>query len=206
MSTEIISNNKYAYSQSFIDAFKNLKTKDKDLVSFIELGKKKILEYYSSECELILKKATSQASINNYEQALYELMTVPNTCKECFDKCNDLAKIIHHKQLVYECSYKLNKAQTIWSIEPNQSGARKASDILKTIVPLGKCESELNTLRSNISTSLTNDQNKQYEIEYQKQVRLIENDRNMYELRKLYINEYLRNQPKTIVLTKIYWR
>ena len=193
-------------TKSLIDAFKNLKTKSKDIVSFIETGKKKIVEYYSFECEFILKKASTQASINNYEQALYELMTVPSTCKECFDKCNDLAKLIHSKQLQYECSDKLNKAQTIWSNEPTQSGARKVSDILITIVPVGKCESELNTLRNNISTSLTNDQNRQYAIEYQKQVRLIEHDRNMYELRKMYIAEYLRNQPKTIVFTRIYWR
>ena len=44
-------------TKAYIQAIKQIKTKHPDLVSFIEEGKQKIIDYYNTNCDLILKEA-----------------------------------------------------------------------------------------------------------------------------------------------------
>lgn len=222
-------------NKAFIDAIKNFNPKNKEVVAFLEEGKTKILNYYSTNCDFILKDAQAITKQEKYEEAIFKLALVPEVCKECYFKCLDTISVIYQKKIDADCKIKLNKAINIWNANQNPEGAEKAGDLLSTINTQSNCQTEVNTLMKTINAKLKADEKarwefkmKQYEdkINAQKEQVRIAEDKSMrddqfrdqqskrnYQIDKDRINayrevgvEYARNQPRTITYNNIYWR
>jgi hypothetical protein len=222
-------------NKAIIDAIKNINPKNKEIVTLLEEGKTKIINYYSTNCDFILKEAQTLAKQEKFDEAIFKLALVPEVCKECYFKCLDTLSVIYQKKIDADCKIKFNKAKNIWNANQNPEGAEKAGDLLSTINPQSNCQTEVNTLMKTINAKLKADEKarwefkmKQYEdkITAQKeQVRIAEEKslrddqfrdqqsiRN-YQIDKIRINayrevgvEYSRNQPRTITYNNIYWR
>ena len=222
-------------NKAIIDAIKNINPKNKEIVTLLEEGKTKIINYYSTNCDFILKEAQTLAKQEKFDEAIFKLALVPEVCKECYFKCLDTLSVIYQKKIDADCKIKFNKAKNIWNANQNPEGAEKAGDLLSTINPQSNCQTEVNTLMKTINAKLKADEKarwefkmKQYEdkITAQKeQVRIAEEKslrddqfrdqqsiRN-YQIDKIRINayrevgvEYARNQPRTITYNNIYWR
>ncbi|MBO7495665.1 MAG: hypothetical protein J6T98_03860 [Salinivirgaceae bacterium] len=78
-------------SKAYMSAIKNLDPKRGQFKSFVDQGKNKILEYYNSQCDLVISKATSLKAQGRDEEAAAVLYSVPTVCKECYDRCMELA-------------------------------------------------------------------------------------------------------------------
>jgi hypothetical protein len=63
----------------------------------LEKGKEAIIEYYNTQCDLVISRANSLAAQKNYTNALAMLNSVPPVCRECFDKANEAAAVIGAK-------------------------------------------------------------------------------------------------------------
>ena len=222
-------------NKAIIDAIKNINPKNKEIVTLLEEGKTKIINYYSTNCDFILKEAQTLAKQEKFDEAIFKLALVPEVCKECYFKCLDTLSVIYQKKIDADCKIKFNKAKNIWNANQNPEGAEKAGDLLSTINTQSNCQTEVNTLMKTINAKLKADEKarwefkmKQYEdkITAQKeQVRIAEEKslrddqfrdqqsiRN-YQIDKIRINayrevgvEYARNQPRTITYNNIYWR
>jgi hypothetical protein len=193
-------------TKAYIDAIKKIDPSNIDLNSFIENGKKKIVDYYNSKCESILIEARTLSQKGSFQEAIDELSIVPDACKECFEKSTFLSIEIFKNKMENDCFTSLNKAKTIWDSEPNQNGATKAAQILNSVLPVNNCKKELENLFSNIKSTLNVEQQRKYDLEITKQRRIAENEERLHELKKLYIVEYYRNRPKVIIYNNIFWR
>lgn len=222
-------------NKALLDAFKNINPKDKGIVAFLEEGKNKIISYYSTNCDFVIKEAQSLVKQEKYDEAIYQLSLVPEVCQDCYFKCLDSLSTVYQQKIDADCKTKLLKAKTIWNAEQTPSGAEKAGDILSSINPMANCQPEVDKLIQSIDAKLKADEKsrwqfkmKQYEdkIAAQKeQVRIAEEKSNRddiyrenqsqrnYELDKIRVGayrdvavEYAKNQPKTVTYNNIYWK
>jgi len=200
-------------NKAFIESFKGINSNNKEVIEFLEAGKNKIINYYSTNCDFIIKDAQTLVNQEKYDEAIYQLSLVPDA----------------------DCKRKFNDAKASWAATQNHTGAEKAGDILSTINPLASCQPEINDFIKSVEAKLKADEKerwlfkmKQYadKIAMEKeQVRIaeekskrddtyreIQSQRNS-ELDEIRINSYrevaiehAKNQPKSVTYNNIYWR
>lgn len=222
-------------NKSLIDAIKNINPKNKDISAFLEEGKNKIISYYTTQCDFIIKDAETLAKQEKFDEAIYKLALMPEVCKECYFKCLDNLTTIYQQKINADCKSKFNEAKTTWSANQTPVGAEKAGDILSVINPEASCQSDITLFIKNIDTKLKADEKARWQFKMKQyadkiaikkdQIRIAEEKgrrddvyrenqsaRNL-ELDKIRANSYreiaieqARNQPKTITYNNIYWR
>ena len=222
-------------NKSLIDAIKNINPKNKDISTFLEEGKNKIISYYTTQCDFIIKDAETLAKQQKFDEAIYKLALVPEVCKECYFKCLDDLTKIYQLKIDADCKSKFNEAKTTWTANPNPAGAEKAGDILSTINPEATCQTEITMFIKNIDAKLKADEKARWQFKMKQyadkiaikkdQIRIAEakgkrddvyrenqSARNL-ELDKIRANSYreiaveqARNKPKTVTYNNIYWR
>jgi hypothetical protein len=222
-------------NKSLIDAIKNINPKNKDISTFLEEGKNKIISYYTTQCDFIIKDAETLAKQQKFDEAIYKLALVPEVCKECYFKCLDNLTKIYQQKIDADCKSKFNEAKTIWSANQSQAGAEKVGDILSAINPEATCQTEITVFIKNIDAKLKADEKARWQFKMKQyadkiaikkeQIRIAEEKgkrddayrenqsvRNL-ELDKIRVNsfreiavEQARNQPKTITYNNIYWK
>ena len=138
-------------TKAYIAALNGLKTKYPVYQTFIEKGKTKIMEYYNSKCDFILKDAQTMAAQNKFEDAIMKLTGVPEVCKACYDKAMDAVAPIYKKQIDRECKQRLMEATTAWNAAQDLSSAENAGGILSQIEPGAACYKEALALSSKIA-------------------------------------------------------
>ncbi len=138
-------------TKAYISALNGLKTKDPVYQTFIEKGKNKIMEYYNSKCDFILKDAQTCASQNKFEEAISKLTAVPEVCKACYDKAMDAVAPIYQKQIDRECKQRLMEATTAWNASQDLSSAESAGSVLSQIEPSASCYKEALSLSNQIA-------------------------------------------------------
>jgi hypothetical protein len=223
------------HGKAFIEAFKAINSNNKEVIEFLEAGKNKIINYYSTNCDFIIKDAQTLVNQQKYDEAIYKLSLVPEVCQDCYFKSLDYLSLVYQQKIDADCKLKFNEAKVTWASAQNSSGAEKAGDILSTINPLASCQPEINNFIKSIEAKLKADEKerwqfkmKQYadKIAMQKdQIRIAEekskrddtyrenqSQRNS-ELDKIRLDnyrevavEYARNQPKSVTYNNIYWR
>lgn len=171
-------------NKAYMEAFKMINPKNKEVSAFLEEGKNKIIKYYYEQCDFIIKDAQTLVKQQQYDKAIHDLSLVPEVCKECYYKCLDTLQTIYQKKIDADGKVYLNQAKTIWTIEQNAVGAEKAGDLINAINPLAACQPEVVKLMQQIEAKLKADERekwlfkkKQYEdrIAMQKeQVRIAE--------------------------------
>jgi len=222
-------------NKAFLDALKTINPKNKEVLAFLEEGKTKIINYYSTNCDFIIKDAQTLVKQEKYDEAIYQLSLVPDVCKDCYFKCLDTLTQIYQQKIDADCKVKFNEAIVTWTAAQTPNGAEKAGDILSTINPIANCQTDVAVFIKEIDAKLKADEKarwqfkmKQYadKIVMQKeQVRIAEekgkrddtyrenqSSRN-FELDKIRENSYrevaleqARNQPKNVTYNNIYWR
>ncbi len=202
-------------NKAFIDAINQINTKNKIIETFLEEGKAKIISYYTTQCDFITKKAESLKQQEKYSEAIYTLAIVPEVCKDCYLKCLNEIAIIYDLKINADGKALLNGATAIWSANPNNEGARQATNLIMQIKPQAKCYTNANNLMKTINEKIITDEKerlrKQEEYEKRQQEINAENAKQQAEVDKLRINayreiavEYAKNQPR-VVYRNIYW-
>ena len=151
-------------NKSFIEAIKTINPKNKEVVACIEEGKRKITEYYTTQCDFIIKDAQVLVKQQMYDEAIYQLSLVPDVCQECYFKCLDTLGSIYQKKIDADCKMKLNDAKMIWAAAQNPSGAEKAADILSDINPMSSCQSSVSSFIKTIDAKLKADEKARWEF------------------------------------------
>lgn len=137
-------------TKAYLSAIRNIKEKNPDFKSFIEIGKQKIIDYYNTNCNLIIKESQTYANVNNYEAAIASLMSVPMACTDCYNKALDAAYPIYKKMIDRDCKIKLNQANAIWNAGQTWESASESVALLTEIEPEAACFDEVQKLYKDI--------------------------------------------------------
>jgi hypothetical protein len=218
-------------NQAMIDAIKRIDISNPKVKNILEEGKNKIISYYSSNCDFILKTAMADAKTSKFDKAIYDLSMVPEVCQSCYFKSLDTLNIIYQRKIDEEGKVIINKANSLWAAKLNSSAAEQVGDLLKTIDPSSSAQTEAITLVKKIETKLKADELASWKFklkQYQDQITLkkesiriaaekskrdaiaSENSANRnYELDKIRINSYreisiayAKNQPRQITTNR----
>ncbi len=138
-------------TKAYIAALKNISPSNPEIQIFVEAGKTRIVEYYNSKCDFILKEAQSLASQNKYDESISKLISIPEVCKACYDKAMDAVAPIYQKQIDRACKQRLMEATTAWNAAQDLSSAENAGGILSQIEPGASCYKEAQVLSSKIA-------------------------------------------------------
>lgn len=151
-------------NKAFIDAFKTINPKNKEIVACLEEGKKKIIAYYSSQCSFIIKDALTLVEQEKFDEAIYKLSFVPEVCQDCYFRCLDTLANVYQKKIDKDCKIKLSKARATWAGAQDPFGAENAGNILMTISPMSVCQSDINELINIISSKLKADEKEKWQF------------------------------------------
>lgn len=138
-------------AKAYIMALKGLDTNDPKYGAFIEEGKTKIIKYYNSKCDFILKESEMLSSKNEFESAISTLTAVPEVCKDCYDKAMSAVAPIYKKQIDRQCKASLMEAKNAWNQSQDASGASAAANYLGQIDPNASCFGEAQALSNTIA-------------------------------------------------------
>lgn len=190
-------------TKAYMSAIKNIKDNDPGYQTFIENGKKKIVEYYNSQCDFILKEAQTLAGKNDFDAAIEKLVSIPEVCKDCYTKAMDAVLPIYKKQIDRQCKISLTDATNAWNAAQNSSGADQAASYLGSIDPNAACYKEAQVLSEKIS-------NRMKEIDQREWSFKLKEQQDKVDIKKAEIQSardigvaYGKNQPKTVTTYKI---
>jgi hypothetical protein len=157
-------------NKAFIEAFKNINPKNKEVTAFLEEGKNKIINYYSTNCDFIIKEAQTLVKQEKYDEAIYQLSLVPDVCQECYFKCLDTLASIYQHKIDADCKVKFKEAKITWATAQTLNSVEKAGDILSTINPLSSCQSEIDVFIKSIDAKLKADEKARWQFKMQQYV------------------------------------
>lgn len=125
-------------ADAYIQALKKIKPTDPTFQNMINEAKTKIIEYYNSKCDFIISEAKTMAQKQDYNGAIYKLMSVPDVCKDCYDKCLAEVQPIYQAMIDDEGARFLAEARNIWGAAQDASAADAAGAVLAQINPSSK--------------------------------------------------------------------
>lgn len=195
--------------KAYLSALKNIKTNNPDIANFLEEGKTRIIEYYNSQCDFIITRAKSQAAMENYDEALYMLATIPDVCKDCFMKAQTELPGLYQSKINKECAMYLNQARSAWLSRGNAGNARdaamEASLLLSQINPNADCYDDALALMKQIGKKMEEIDNREWDM-----LKRMEENRHKEALSSINAAKeiemaWAKNQPKTIYNIKGWW-
>jgi hypothetical protein len=151
-------------TKSFIAALKTINPKNKEVLTFLEEGKTKIINYYSTNCDFIIKDAQALVKQEKYDEAIFQLSLVPDVCKDCYFKCIDTLTQIYQQKIDADCKVKFNEAKVTWTAAQTPNGAEKAGDILSTINPMANCQTDVTVFMKTIDAKLKADEKARWQF------------------------------------------
>jgi len=124
-------------TKAYISALRNINTSDPKYQEFINEGKNKIVNYYKSKCDNIINESKGLSAQNQFDEAILKLVSVPEICKECYDKCIGMCLDVYKAKMEHDCLETIQKSRTLMT----QGKFDEASDNLSKMTPDLTCYS-----------------------------------------------------------------
>ena len=149
-------------NKALVNCLSSINVSDKDFVSFIEEGKKRILSYYATNCERIKTKAQSLSNLQQYEEAIALLLSVPEECP-CYSEVLTLSEQIYKQYLDFRCEYILGMAKSAVATLDYE----KAAYLISVINPASSCQKEAQKMLSTITTKMNEIEKRNWDMQVQ---------------------------------------
>jgi hypothetical protein len=120
----------------------------KGFSDFVKEVKQKIIDYYESNCDLIIKNAETTASKDDFDKSLAILSAVPTVCKSCYEKAQTKSTDVYIRKLERECQALVAEAKSLIAAEEWEG----AAVVLKKVLPGISCHSEAVALIEKVET------------------------------------------------------
>lgn len=172
------------------NALSKININDQSYKDFIETGKNKIVEYYETKCQDIISKSESFVKIQDFEQAIGLLMTVPDEVS-CYNMIQEKTIDVYKVYQNQKCIVQLQDAR----IKIASKNYNAALEILSEIDPLTKCYKESQTLFKVIAAKVDDEDKKQWNY----MMKIYNNEVELEKLRIAAVKDiavaYYRNKP-----------
>jgi hypothetical protein len=176
------------------NAISKITTNDPDFKTFIETGKLKIITYYETKCVDIIKKSDSYVKMQQYEQALGLLMSVPEEVSSCYNQIQDKAIDAYKAYQTQKCSELIQKAKT--SLASNDYVG--ALNILSEIDPSATCFNEAQTIAKSAETKVKAEEKKQWDFQMKQYNDDVSLEKQRIEAIKEIAVSYYKSQPTSV--------
>lgn len=183
--------------KAYLDAINRINAKDERFGKMVEKAKGKIVEYYNTRCDFIIKEAKTLESQLKYDEALLKLSSIPEACKDCYFKALEASGPIYLKFIERDCKKKLNEASNVWAANQSLEGAEQTAAILSTIDPAAPCSKDIKPLTAKIAARIKEINNREWDF------KMLEKDR-INAWRDVGV-AYGEGQPKTVVYNTRGW-
>ena len=169
-------------NKAFIAAINQVKPQKAELTDFLGKAKEKIIEYYAVRCTQIVKQAQKLASGNEYDEAIYQLMQIPDIC-DCAKESQDLMieYTIKRNNVIAAQLYDVARAK--WAASQTPEGASEVADIIAKIPVNTSSQSHVNALINTISKKLRDDEKRQWNFKMKQYNDAQEKEQREYQLR-----------------------
>ena len=151
-------------TKAFVSAFSRVNPNNEELQTMLAAAKEEIMAYYENNCDYIISNANSLAGQQKYDEAIARLMSVPEVCKDCYEKCQAAAVKIFGQKLDADCSALLNEAENEWMHSKDAESAAKVAGIISRIDPLWPDYPEVVKFRDEISAKLSADEKREWDM------------------------------------------
>ncbi len=192
-------------TKAYIAALKQIKTKNPIFQDFLNNGKTKIIEFYNDKCDFVLKNAEMQANKNDFDAAIATLTSIPEVCKDCYEKAMSSVQPIFQKKIDRQCKLDLAEAKNIWNVSLDASAAEKASVYLAKIDPNSSCYNDALNF-SNVIAKRINDLDKR---EWNFKMKVQQDNVNLQNASIKAARDigvaYAKNQPKVVYNIRGWW-
>lgn len=188
-------------TKAFISAFSRLDPEQKDLQAMLAEAKEKIVGYYTTHCDEIIRNAQALAGMQKYDEAIFRLMSVPNVCSDCYALCQQTAVSLYTGKINSESTALLNEARTIWMKQPDDIGAQKVAVLINQIAPEASNYKEVEAFRKDIADKLEADARKAWDLEMKQYQDRQEFKRSIVDACKAVGVAFGKGQPQSIVKT-----
>jgi hypothetical protein len=101
--------------RAYTQALNGINPRHGQFRGFVEKGKEKIIEYYNSQCDVIISTSKALAGQKKFEEALFTLLSVPDVSRECFDKCMAISIDVYQEYANQKCNEYLSAARAAWA-------------------------------------------------------------------------------------------
>lgn len=158
-------------TKCYIDAFKHINGNQQQIQSLLRTGRQKILAYYDSNYQTILREAEKQASLQKYDAAIALAISIPT----CSNGAEAGLMAGRRYYAVYRDKYNLgilNRARMTWATSQDANAAREAGALLAQIDSEAACYKEALTLATEIKTQVRSDLNFQMREKYHDQIKI----------------------------------
>jgi hypothetical protein len=124
--------------EAYVKAINGLPQSSEAMKAFIESGKQKIVEYFTNNCDRIMKDVEAKTASNQFDDALQDLLSVPPEASGCYDKAMARLPGVFRSRQEWNCSVILQKARA----EVAGGNEEAAALTLGQIIPGTKCAQE----------------------------------------------------------------
>jgi hypothetical protein len=149
-------------NKAYTNALRTINLNNSKVDKFLDDGKRKIIEYYNSRCDFIIARAKSQATQNQFADALATLSGIPEVCKDCYMKALDEIGPIYQDFIDHDCQVMVNVASAVWASQPNSDGAMAAGAVLAGIDPDSRCYTESRSLIGKMEQKVLKDEKRDW--------------------------------------------
>jgi len=194
-------------TKAYIEAFKQIRKNNKQIADFLEQARGKIVQYYQQHCESIYAEAQGLAKRQQYDEAIYRLVCVPDIGTDCYTRCQNALVQIWQNKINSDGWQLLKFARTAWAQSQDEVGAEEAANYLRQISPAADCQEEVSKLISEITTKIKHDEEREWQFQLRQYNDRIQQEheaaRNKQELLRMGIQAakdvaiaFAQNQPK----------
>ena len=121
-------------TKAYQEAVRQLAPASKPIKEFVEQSRQKIVAYYEKNYETLAARARSLLAMNQHEEALCLMLSVPECCSH-YAKAQAATLEIFQKYVDYAGERLLQEARAIWSANNNRKDANEAALLLTQIEP-----------------------------------------------------------------------
>jgi hypothetical protein len=176
------------------NAISKIPTNDPDFKTFIETGKNKIIKFYETKCEDIIKKSDGFVKMQKFEEALGLLMTVPEEVSSCYNQIQDKSIAAYKAYQTEKCSALIQKAKT--TLASNDFVG--ALNILAYIDPSATCFKESQTIAKTAEAKVTAEEKKQWDFQMKQYNDEVSLEKQRINAIKDIAVSYYKSQPTTV--------
>lgn len=188
-------------TKAYLSALRNMKTNDPGYQTFVNNGKSKIIAYYNAQCDFIIREAKVLAGMNRFDEAIFNLTSIPDVCTECWNKAMDAVAPIFRQKIDFECKEKINLANNVWNAGQSWDAAQQAGAILSTIDPNSSCVNEIKPLANKIEKRIKEVDGREWDFFYDYNIGL---KRDMIKAYRDVGVAWGQGQPQTIIYKSLW--
>lgn len=194
-----------SYAKAYTSALKQVKSKNPIFKDFLINGKTKIIKYYNDRCDFILKEADMKANKNDFDASIATLTSVPEVCKDCYEKAMNLVGLIFQRKIDFECKLDLNEAKNVWNVSLDESAAKNASTFLAKIDPNSSCYKDALDFSNVVAKRISDLDKREWSFKMKVQQDNVDIQNESIKAARDIGAAYAKNQPEVVYNIKGWW-